>query len=81
MEFKSGQAGSRVYNLNNSILWPLKEEQLQFFLCECSGFKEGVTQMKVMLSVVLAVKSTVGIQDIHFSLGKNRILQMKGIPI
>ena len=30
---------------------------------------------------ILAVKSTVGIQDIHFSLGKNRILQMKGIPI
>ena len=28
--------------------------------------------MKVMFSVVLAVKSTVGIQDIHFSLGKKQ---------
>lgn len=35
--------------------------------------------MKIMLSVVLAVQSTVGIQDIHFSLGKDRILQMKGM--
>ena len=63
-----------------SIPLPLKE-QLQFLLCEDSGFKAGVSQKKKTLSVGLAVKHAVGMQGIHFSLGKDIILQMKGIPI
>lgn len=53
---------------------PLQEEQLKFLLCNGSVFKEGVTQKKIMLGVILAMqKKKKVLWDMGFILAWDRI--------